>query len=232
MSASECQQCIARSSWFEGAPEEVLAALAAGAVVRSLPPNAYLWTMGESNTEVFGLISGRVRMALTSEMGHEFALVDRERDSWMGEPCLTNDLGRASEARTLVETKFVAIPRKVVLDAADAWPLIYRNLFNSVIPNQRGMYELLAGALFYPLRARVAGRLLELLKAHGKAVEGGMLLDLKLSQNDFARLAMGSRQRVNRIFREWDKLGVVVMRSDKLLISNMEALSVEIVPFD
>jgi hypothetical protein len=55
---------------------------------------------------------------------------------------------------------------------------------------------------------------------------------MKVSQNDFARLAMGSRQRVNRIFRSWDKSGLVVTRDDRLLIRDLALLEEEIEPFE
>ena len=86
--------------------------------------------------------------------------------------------------------------------------------------------------LFYPLHARVAGRLIALAQEHGQKIEEGLLIDIKVSQNDFARLAMGSRQRVNRIFRDWDKRGLVEMRGDFLLIKNLDLFEQELAPFE
>ena len=44
--------------------------------------------------------------------------------------------------------------------------------------------------------------------------EDALVVDLKLTQNDFARLALGSRQRVNKIFRDWSERGIVETRGD------------------
>ena len=55
---------------------------------------------------------------------------------------------------------------------------------------------------------------------------------MKVSQSDFARLAVGSRQRVNGIFREWEKSGLVEHRNDRLWIREIAALEEEIVPFE
>jgi hypothetical protein len=109
---------------------------------------------------------------------------------------------------------------------------LYRNLYRAVWVNTRGLYEILEAMLFYPLKARVAGRVLVLIADHGHRVEDGVLLDIKLSQNDFARLAMGSRQRVNGIFRDWDKQGLVESRGDYLLIKDIEGLQREMMPFE
>ena len=78
----------------------------------------------------------------------------------------------------------------------------------------------------------MAGRVLQLIEEHGQRVEEGVLIDIKLSQNDFARLAMGSRQRVNRIFRDWDKEGLVESRGEHLLIKDVRGLQREMVPFE
>ena len=58
----------------------------------------------------------------------------------------------------------------------------------------------MAGIAFYPLRARLAGRLLVLRLDYGVPCDEGDLLDVHLSQSDFARLCLGSRQRINKFF--------------------------------
>jgi len=226
------REFIAGSSWFDEAPDDVLDKLADAAKIKQFHANSYLWSMGETNTEVLGIVAGRVRMYVSSTLGQEFALVDREEGSWLGEACLKDDLGRAIGARTLTPSDILVIHRQVLQEAARDWPLLYRNLFLHQVTTARGLYELLSGMLFYPLHARVAGRLMALVREHGQPVEEGILLDIRVSQNDFARLAMGSRQRVNRIFRDWDKRGLVATQGDLLLIRDLEAFEQELAPFE
>ena len=232
MTVGEVRQFIEGSSWFEGAPAEVVDRLADAATVRKFPANSYLWSLGESNTEIFGVVCGRVRISVCSPMGQDFAIIDRESGAWLGEPCLVTDAGRVVDARALTDCEILVISRQAVLAVADTWPLIYRNLFRDNVTNSRGLYEILSGMLFYPLRARVAARLLLLVEEHGQPGADGVLIDIKLSQNDFARLAMGSRQRVNRVFRDWNERGLVETRDDHLLISDLDGLEKEIMPFE
>ena len=223
---------IAASSWFDGAPEDVLDRLVDAATYKVVPADSSLWAMGEGNTELFGVVSGRVRMYVSSTMGQEFVLVDREQGAWLGEAALKDDLGRAIGAQTQTQSEVLIIHRQVLLEVGKVWPLLYRNLFLHSVTTSRGLYVLLTGMLFYPLQARVAGRLLDLAREHGQSVDEGIMLDMKVSQNDFARLAMGSRQRVNRIFRSWDKSGLVVTRGDRLLIRDLALLEQEVEPFE
>lgn len=232
MTADDMWQFIAGCSWFDGAPDAVLEQLLEAASVRELAANEYLWAMGETNTELFGVVDGRVRMYVSSANGQEFALVDREQDSWLGEACMKDDLGRAIGARAMTPTRVLAIHRKAMLAVAEEWPLLYRNLFLHQVVTSRGLYRILSAVLFYPLKARVAGRLLDLAREHGERVESGTQIDIKVSQNDFARLAMGSRQRVNRIFRDWEKRGLVATLDEHLLITDLALLEQEMQPFE
>jgi CRP/FNR family transcriptional regulator, cyclic AMP receptor protein len=232
MERSAIRDFIATSNWFDDAPERVLHTLVDAAKLKSYHANSYLWSMGETNTEVYGVVTGRLRMYVASPMGQEFVLVDREEGSWLGEACLKDDLGRAIGARTMIPSEILVIHRQVLLDVALDWPQMYRNLFLHQVITARGLYELLGGMLFYPLHARVAARLMALVHEHGEQVEEGVLINIKVSQNDFAHLAMGSRQRVNRIFRDWDKRGLVETRGHLLLIPDIDAFERELAPFE
>ncbi len=232
MEKDQLRQFIADSSWFAGAPEGVLDKLADAATASHYSVNSFIWTAGQTTRQIFGLLSGRVRIQLSSPMGQEFALIDWEPGAWLGEQVLGVDEANMLEVRVLAPADVLSIPRQVVLEAGDAWPTLYRNLFRAQWVNTRGLYEILSAVMFYPLSARVAGRVLALIAEHGQREDGGIALDIKLSQNDFARLAMGSRQRVNRIFRDWDKQGLVETRGDYLFIRDIEGLQKEMMPFE
>ena len=199
--------------------------------MRQYEVNSYLYSMGKPTTEVYCIINGCVRMSISSPEGHEFALVDREQDYWLGEPGLISDVPRIMDARITKAADVLVIHRDVVLEVAAQYPLMYRNLFYYAQDLLRALHELMGFILFYPLRARVAGRLYTLAAEHGEQVADGVLLDIKVSQGDFASLALGSRQRVNKVFREWSAEGLVETRDDRLLIRDIQALEKEIQPF-
>ena len=228
----DCREIIASAPWFESAPAECVDKLAAAATIKRFPENSFLWTAGQNTTDIYSVLSGRLRITLPGPMGQEYALIDWERGAWLGEQALDTDAPNILDIRVLVPSDILMIPRQTVFEVGDAWPLMYRNLFRAQWINTRGFYEIMSAAMFYPLRARVAGRVLALLSEHGRRGDDGVLIDIKMSQNDFARLAMGSRQRVNRIFRDWNMMGLVEARGDRLLIKDVAGLEKEMVPFD
>ena len=223
---------IQESNWFNDIPEYLLDELVSVSKIIELPANYYVWTLGEQTSSVYGVLSGCVRTAISSTMGHEFAINDCDMGAWLGAPCLVTDGGRVIEAKTLTATSLIVIRRQYMLSLADRWPLLYRNLMRHNVEESRGLYVLLTGMAFYPLSARVAGRIVELARERGNTVANGISLTSKLSQNDYAQMAVGSRQRVNKIFRDWEKDGLIEQQGDALLILDLEGLKKQIVPFD
>ena len=86
------------------------------------------------------------------------------------------------------------------------------------------MCELLGGMLFYPLSARLAGRLQWFAQTYGIQTDEGILIDKKMTQQELAELARGSRQRVNKIVKEFEDEDILILTGQKYLIKNMRAL--------
>ena len=226
------REFIAASGWFTGAPDAVLDTLAAAAGIKEYAANTHVWIAGQTTTDIYGVMSGRVRVYQSTETGQEFALIEWETGAWLGEQVLAIDEPNMLSVQVLTDSQIIVIPRRIVTAVGETWPRLYQNLFRQSWANTRGLYEILSGVLFYPLRARLAGRVLLLMQEHGQRCEDGVLINIRVSQNDFARLSMGSRQRVNAIFRDWARQGLVETRDEHLLIRSVDGLAAELVPFD
>ena len=220
-------EVISRSPWFNELPPEAHQRLAESARVRSYRKGSYLYTTGELQGDVFCIISGRVRLFLTSAIGQEYAVNDLEPEAWVGEQFLVGEVPTALDAQLVEDSTILVVPRSSMLQVADQYPLTYRMLFAQTMERSRGLFILLQGMAFYPLRTRLAGRLLHLLEEHGQKTDDGLLLDVSLSQNDLAQLSLGSRQRINKILSEWRERGIIELQGSHYLIRDLESLSAE-----
>lgn len=223
----DVKEIVANSPWFEGLPDEAHQALATGAKIRSYRKNSYIFTIGETSSDVYCVLSGRVRLLLTSALGQEYAITDLEPGSWTGEQVLAGDQPRMLDAQIVDDAAILVIPRATVFTVGEKHPQLYQKIFNHHILRSRGIYLLLLGMAFYPLRSRLAGRFLALIEEHGRKDDQGIYLDVQLSQNDFAQLSLGSRQRINKILSDWRKRGVLELQSNRYLIRDMDALIAE-----
>jgi len=218
---------ISRSPWFTGLPEDAHRRLAEGARIRSYRKNSYLYSIGETSSDIYCVLSGRVRMLLSSAIGQEYAINDLEPEEWLGEQFLAIDLPTMLNAKIVEDSTVLVIPRALVLAIGERHALMYKNIFFHYMPRSRGITYLLMGMAFYPLRSRLAGWLIELIETHGQKSDAGVYLDVHLSQSDFAQLSLGSRQRINKILGEWRERGILEIDHSRYLIRDVEALQQE-----
>ncbi|MEM7276679.1 MAG: Crp/Fnr family transcriptional regulator [Pseudomonadota bacterium] len=229
ISSDDIRASIASSPWFVDLPSSAIDLLCQQSRVREFEKNSYLFSIGETTTDVFCLLSGRVRLMLTSELGQEFAITTLEAGAWINDAGLASDEPRLVDAQAMQPCLVLKIPAVAVRAVGDKHPVLYRELFRDHVQRTRGVFTLLQGMAFYPLKARLAGWLLELLNRHGQTGTHGEAIDLSLSQNELAQLSLGSRQRINKILGEWRERNIIELNGTRYTILNRAALENEMV---
>ncbi len=146
---------------------------------------------------------------------------------WFGEGAIIG-MTKVIEVQTVTPATLLVVPLNAVKQVVGTEASFYKNILEDHMGRVQLLYELIAGMLFLPLRARLAGRLLYLLEMFGKPSDEGLVLDMKFSQQDFARMSMGSRQRINKIFREWQARDIYYKRSGKYIVKDIAALTEEL----
>ena len=222
------ERVIADSTWFQGIPKPGLDTLVQASHIKHLTAGKYLYQAGVAVTGCYCLLSGRLRISMMSEFGQTFAVTDLDPLFWLGDDCWLPEESRGIEAQAQVDSDVLVIPRRVVLELGNKYPILYRNLFVEAGQRRRHIYELMGSMVFYPLRARLAVRVVALVAEHGTERDDGICLGIKLSQNDFASLCLGSRQRVNKIFREWTDQDILALQGDHYVIYDLNRLKAEI----
>ena len=218
---------IARSPWFEGLPDDAHQQLATAARVRSYRKGSYLFAAGETSTNVYCILSGRIRLLITSALGQEFAITDLHSEAWLGEQFIATDIRIALNALISEAATILLVPCNVLIEVGESHPRMYQKLFIETMQRSRGINRLISGMAFYPLKSRLAGWLLKLLDEHGHESAAGVTLDVNLSQNDLAQLSLGSRQRVNKILSEWRDQEIIELQGNRYLIRDKNALVAE-----
>lgn len=222
------KKIIAESRWFAELPEEAINKLVKSARARRYAAGEFVFLIGDSPDELSCVVSGKMRISLISFEGQKFLLTDLESGQWFGEAALAGEATRVHEARAEEDSLILQISSKAVLTIADEFPLLYKNLLFSHFYRTQAVYELLAGMVFYPLKSRLAGRLLNLAERHGRETGDGIKLEVKMSQLEFAQMTMGSRQRVNKVLREWVQRGILHKQKDYYVIADMDRLQAEV----
>ncbi|MFT7088604.1 MAG: CRP-like cAMP-binding protein [Glaciecola sp.] len=218
------ESVIRQCPWFNGAPESAFETLIEAARLKHFEQKKYLYRLGEEGEFVYGVVTGFVRIKISSIHGQEFAITEFSSNSWLGEFTLTNEPARMFEAQVFDKSSIIQIPKRIVKALAEQHSVIYQNLFLEQAKRTLQMCELLGGMLFYPLSARLAGRLQWFAQNYGVETHEGILIEKKMTQQELAELARGSRQRVNKIVRKFEDEGILILTGQKYLVKNMAAL--------
>ena len=196
-------------------------------VVRSFARGSFILRNKDRDRGFFGISAGKVRMSITAETGDELILWDLRDGMWFGSTTLVDNSATSFDARALVDSEVVEIPRSVVKEIAEEFPEIYKYLFADQALYTRMMYTLMTSMLFYPLKSRLAFRLLVMLKVNGGREGSSVFLKTDLTQSDFANMVRGSRQQVNKIFRQWRDKGIVHLVDGRYQVPSVNKLVAE-----
>jgi CRP-like cAMP-binding protein len=223
----ETRFSLRRARWAKEVSDEALDRMLEHATAKSFARDSFILRHQDCDHGFFGVLSGQVRLSIPAETGDEFIFWDLRKGSWFGSTTLIDNSPTSYNARALVDSEIIEIPRSAVAKAAKMFPEIYKALFADQALYTRMMYKLITSILFYPLKSRLAFRLLVLIKMHGHRKGPSAYFKTSMSQSDFANLVNGSRQQVNRIFRQWDDDGLVKFVDGQYHVPSVKRLAVE-----
>jgi CRP/FNR family cyclic AMP-dependent transcriptional regulator len=103
-------------------------------------------------------------------------------------------------------------------------PRVAEALLRSLGKLVRRLTEQASDLVFLDLHGRVAKLLLALAEERGESHEGGVVLDLHMTQSDLAGMVGGSRQSVNQILHAFERRGYVELHGREVVIRLPEVL--------
>ncbi len=181
-------------------PPDALEALRAKSTLREVARNEVLFRQGESASELFGIVSGRVAILTKSPDGRESLVAVLEEGALFGELSLFDDGPRSADARALETTQLLVLDHEAVRAALEAQPQLLWLIVRMFARRLRATDDSLADAVFLDVPARTAKRLLEIAGSEDQ-------FRLPMTQEDLAGLVGASRERVNKALSLFTKLG-------------------------
>jgi CRP/FNR family transcriptional regulator, cyclic AMP receptor protein len=193
-------------------------------LVRRFVPGVTLFREGEQSDCVMFLLRGRVKIATEAEAGREAVLAFRSPGEVLGELSAIDGQPRSASVVAVdpVEALVVAtIDFRAFLERtprATLW--ILTRLTERLRDADRKRAEFGSSDTI----ARVAARLLELADDHGMPVEGGVRIDLPITQEELASWVGSSREGVNKALHTLRSLGWVETERRAITVRDPEAL--------
>lgn len=208
---------------FAGLDDEALRGLATACVRRVYGRGQYLWYQGDEGDRLVVIASGLVKVVLTSVQGEEVVLRTLGPYTTAGELAILDGAPRSAAVIAVEPTAVLLVGRATVLDLM----IRHRSVLDAVLRTLgtlvRRLTEETGDLMLLDLGGRLAKLLLRL--AENRVPERGrVVLDLGLSQSDFAAMVGATRQAVNRALQLLAARGLIELDGRVIVLRDLPGL--------
>jgi CRP/FNR family transcriptional regulator/CRP/FNR family cyclic AMP-dependent transcriptional regulator len=143
---------------------------------------------------------GKVKICLISPDGQEMTLTVLGKGEYFGEFALLDGLPRSTDAIASDRVECYTLQRSDFHNAIMKNPKIAIQALEVLSKRLRNTNQMVEDLIFLDVYGRVAKKLLELADAHGaKAEDGGIRIEMRLTQQELASMVGASRESVNKV---------------------------------
>jgi CRP/FNR family transcriptional regulator, cyclic AMP receptor protein len=179
---------------------------------------------GAPGSEVFVVLSGRVKVTVTTPEGREIVLQFCGPGELVGEFSVIDRGSRSGTAEALEPVEALAISAaefRALIDKRPGFAVaLLRNLVRRFRDSDRMRVEFAAAQTL----GRVAARLVELVDRHGEPFDGGIAITLPLSQEELAGWTGSSREAVAKALHTLRDLGYIRTERRRIIVLDHEEL--------
>lgn len=191
-------------------------------VPRSFPPGTALFIEGERSDRVLIVLHGRVKVATATPDGRETVLAFRGPGEVLGEMSAIDGLPRSASVIAVDPVQALALSSPDFLRFLESTPKATLWLLTHVIARLRENDRKRAEFGVTDTMGRVAARLAELASAHGIPAQGGVMIDLPITQEELASWVGSSREGVNKALNALKSLGWVRIERRSITVLDLE----------
>jgi CRP-like cAMP-binding protein len=210
---------LRRTDLLGSVPAGDLEAVAAVSRLRSFRRGQVVFTTGDPGDSLIVVVSGSVRVVVRSADGSELTLTVISPGGVLGELSVADGGPRSADAETLEEGQLLLVPREAIQDVCARVPAAAQALTDSVAAILRRLTEAVSDLVFLDLPRRVA----KVLLSQPRGDDG--VIQLRMSQEQLAHQAGGSRQSANAALRGFERRGWIEVHDRAVTLKQPEALS-------
>lgn len=200
------------------------------AFVRRAASGEMLFQKGDPGDSLMAIMSGRIKISTLSESGKEVVLNILGPGEMFGEIALIDGRERTADASAMAPSELLVIQRRDFMPFLERRPDVSARLLVVLCERIRWVSDLYEDAVFLDLPARLSKQLLRLAKAYGEPVPNGIMISLKLSQQELGNLMGTTRESVNKQIGAWREEGLISVNKGFITIHEMETLELYTTP--
>jgi len=208
------EKCVLFSSLDEKARRDI----AAYAMPRSFTAGESICRLGDHGDSMMAVVVGTVRISRPTSRGKEIILADLRSGELFGEIALLDGKPRSANVAALTNCELMILERRNLIPFLERNPAACMKLMEILCARIRRSDERMSDIAFFNLPIRLAKTLLN----YQPDARAGA--KLSLSQSELAEMAGGTREKVNRCLRDWQRQGIIELKNRWTIIRKPEAL--------
>jgi CRP/FNR family cyclic AMP-dependent transcriptional regulator len=217
---------LRRVEIFAELDDRELGLLLEATTTKRLEAKETLFHKGDTGNQLYGVLSGRLKVLATSSEGKEVVFSLSGPGDVIGEVALMDSEPRSATVAALEPSELLTLHRRDLLPFLERHPKVAIHMASVMAQRVRALSQHTEEAQFMPLHSRMAKKLLRLSEVYGKeSADGGVDIDIRLSQQDLADLVGTTRESVNKQLRTWEEQGLVRLKRARIAVLDEDALS-------
>ncbi len=210
---ADARSFLAGTELFGNLSPDELDQLLSYARVHHLTLGQVLFEKGAAGDKLFVILSGRMKIGVITIEGKEVVFNILGRGEVFGKIALLDGKSRTADANAMTDCDLLSIDRSDFLPFLGSNPQVAARIIAGLCKRVRGISQNLEDGMTLDLPRLIARKLLVLTDAYGRPVEdGGLRIDIRLSQKDLAAMTGISRESVNKHLKVWQDAGWISVK--------------------
>lgn len=186
---------------------------------RSYRAGETIFHKDDAGSTMYVISEGTVKVSVPSELGNEMILAILSNGDHFGELSLFDNKPRSATVTAASVTEVYILHHDDFINFINKHPRVAINIISSLSERLRRADNLIEDVVFLDIPARLAKKLIELSRSHGKEKpDGSVEIDLRLTQQDIANMLGTTRESVNRQLVAFQDRGLITIDRQRITI--------------
>ena len=209
---------------FEGLSRRELDLLHAITGTKRLRAREVLFRKGDPGSALYGVLRGRMRVFSSGPDAKELVFRFLEAGDVLGEVALFDAQVRSATVEAMEPCELLSLQRRDLIPFLEQHPRVAIKLAAVLARSLRELSQRVEDELSLTIPARLARKLLALMRTHGRAAGAATRIDQRLPQHILGELVGATRESVNKQMRLWVAAGAIAVDRGYVTVLKREAL--------
>lgn len=206
---------------FSSFTDQQIAMLASCVQHRSYPRGAAILRAGEETEALYIILSGRVKVLIPDEEGHEVILSMMGAQDFVGEMGLLDDLPSSATVETLEPCEMLRIPRTAFLTCLEGNSEVAMTVLRNLIKRLRDADRKIESLALIDVYGRVARLIIDM----AEQIDGNWVVPRAPAKQEIARMIGASREMVSRVIKDLHEKKLIHTDKRKIIVLDRQSMA-------